>query len=269
MARIFIEKSEETLLALKKINWAMLSGFGLLLLSSNLFPWAALPKFFNFLQFPWRFYALASLFLAVSIGLMYEVMSRKQYRRIGLFLLLLFMCAFAVNVTNNSAKYTKVDDSYFQNAVNTYPIDGYEYLPKPLKADKIRSLTIGGRKVVADDGSFLSYTQSGLTLTVDYTMWFEYIDIPLLYYKGYSAWFVNVHGGKTPLEMDKEQHTIRVYTTDASETGSIVVEYSGTTLQLVSNILTLAFVFGLCANGCVKRKGSKGTNLLLVGVLRV
>ena len=238
VARIFLENKEGTRAVFKLLDKSMLIGLCLLFLSSNLFAWNALPKFFNYLQFPWRLYAPAALFLAISVGLMVALLANGQREKLILFVLLVFMCASAVDVIANSARYITIDGGHFQNAANTYPGNGYEYLPEPLDAESIRTLTMGERNVVTNSGNFLSYTDRGNSLSIRFSERFEYIDVPLLYYKGYSAMFIDADGTRIPLMIENYSHKVRVFAGSLLESGTIELAYTGTTAQAISVIVS-------------------------------
>ena len=102
LLRIFIEKNSESALQRKTINWCLGFGFLLLFMASDFFPWQYTPALVNNIQFPWRFYALASLFFALAIGVMMDVLFGKEYRTLGLILLVIFMCGSAITVITNS-----------------------------------------------------------------------------------------------------------------------------------------------------------------------
>ena len=265
LMRLILFKTPETKAEIKKSDRFFWIGAALLFLASDLFPWKLMPSFFNMIQFPWRFYAMASLFLALAIGMMTQTLFYSKNKYVALVVILALMSFGAITTWTNTADYEDVPADYYETIEHTYPGNGYEYLPKELDQDTIYAVTNVQRNVVADNGSNVPFEQNGVRITFRYdpTSGVQYYDVPLLYYVGYGAMFADEQGVQTPLRVEEHGNMVRVYSDGVSHQGDIVVDYSGTTLQHVSDFVTLSFCLLLLALGAVTLMKKKRTIPLL------
>lgn len=265
LMRLILVKTPETKAEIKKSDRFFWIGAALLFLASDLFPWKLMPSFFNMIQFPWRFYAMASLFLALAIGMMTQTLFYSKNKYVALVVILALMSFGAITTWTNTADYEDVPADYYETIEHTYPGNGYEYLPKELDQDTIYAVTNVQRNVVADNGSNVPFEQNGVRITFRYdpTSGVQYYDVPLLYYMGYGAMFADEQGVQTPLRVEEHGNMVRVYSDGVSHQGDIVVDYSGTTLQHVSDFVTLSFCLLLLALGAVTLMKKKRTIPLL------
>ena len=265
LMRLILFKTPETKAEIKKSDRLFWIGAALLFLASDLFPWKLMPSFFNMIQFPWRFYAMASLFLALAIGMMTQTLFYSKNKYVALVVILALMSFGAITTWTNTADYEDVPADYYETIEHTYPGNGYEYLPKELDQDTIYAVTNVQRNVVADNGSNVPFEQNGVRITFRYdpTSGVQYYDVPLLYYVGYGAMFADEQGVQTPLRVEEHGNMVRVYSDGVSHQGDIVVDYSGTTLQHVSDFVTLSFCLLLLALGAVTLMKKKRTIPLL------
>ena len=265
LMRLILFKTPETKAEIKKSDRFFWIGAALLFLASDLFPWKLMPSFFNMIQFPWRFYAMASLFLALAIGMMTQTLFYSKNKYVALVVILALMSFGAITTWTNTADYEDVPADYYETIEHTYPGNGYEYLPKELDQDTIYAVTNVQRNVVADNGSNVPFEQNGVRITFRYdpTSGVQYYDVPLLYYVGYGAMFADEQGVQTPLRVEEHGNMVRVYSDGVSQQGNIVVDYSGTTLQHVSDFVTLSFCLLLLALGAVTLMKKKRTIPLL------
>ena len=265
LMRLILFKTPETKAEIKKSDRFFWIGAALLFLASDLFPWKLMPSFFNMIQFPWRFYAMASLFLALAIGMMTQTLFYSKNKYVALVVILALMSFGAITTWTNTADYEDVPADYYETIEHTYPGNGYEYLPKELDQDTIYAVTNVQRNVVADNGSNVPFEQNGVRITFRYdpTSGVQYFDVPLLYYMGYGAMFAEEQGVQTPLRVEEHGNMVRVYSDGVSQQGDIVVDYSGTTLQHVSDFVTLSFCLLLLALGAVTLMKKKRTIPLL------
>jgi hypothetical protein len=235
--RILVRKTPETKDQIKIINWSLLIGFSILFVSSELFPWKYMPSIFGSIQFAWRFYSFASMFLAIAIGGIIQILSGTKYPKLGLFLLLIFMGSSAINVIMHSVEYsTDITTEYMTN--NQYQIGNGEWLPIEVDRDEIRTKKPA---LISDDGSSLNFSKNGIATTFTSKQVCKYYDVPLIYYKGYAAVFKDSSGNSEKLMISNEgpSKTVRVYCHGFMGNGTITVDYSGTPIQKTSLILSL------------------------------
>lgn len=237
--RIFIKRDYQTIHQRKKIDLYLIAGFVCLFLVSKAFPWKYAPGFLNFILFPWRFYILASLFLSFAIGMIVDCLVPLPWKNLGLAILVLFMFGFAIEI--NTAALS--DPVTFNAQDASFSIGYQEWLPSRVNKyliPKSESL------VRADDGAYLSYTKNSLRIQVVYSPGHQFIDVPLIYYKGYSAVFEDRQGKKIELELDGDgfNGTVRVHSGGINSPGVITVDYTGTVAQKIAFLVSLFSLAG-------------------------
>lgn len=224
---------------MRAIDWCLIIGFVLIFCSSKLFPWELFQPMLGNIQIPWRLYALASLFLSFAMG--YITDNLKYHIKIGF--VLIFVAASAVVNLQNTADFTRFPPEYYSEASNTYPPDGREYFPYLMSYKEyaqIESLT-SSTEVLTDTGASLSYNKTGIMLTIDYKK-SEYINIPLVYYKGYTAVYDGPNGAET-LVIDGPRFRVN---TSGLQDGTVIVDYEGTNLQKASLGISAVFIISFC-----------------------
>ncbi len=243
------------------IDLCLITGFALLFAASDLFPWRWMPVALQSIQFPWRLYAYASLFLSAAVGLMFYTVIPKRFQTMALVLLIALAGSFAVYINvNTTVERREIPNGYYLTVGNTYPNNGFEYFPSGISPDEFMqaSRTPG---VIADGLQYLSYTQDGLRIEAQYGVPSGYIDFPLLYYKGYTAVLEEDGGGTRPLEiLGGDSGTVRVFTNNISAHGTMIVDYTGTLVQKLAYKANLAFLALLALYVLVKKTRQKRKN---------
>lgn len=246
------EAAEKTGLARKGI-FCLVSGAALLFCATQYFPWAVVEPVLNNIQFPWRFYALASVFLALGIGAAVYAAGRKK--RIFLYGGVLLVCAVAVGGAGLYLRRNPVDyvdlpyDGGYSNPDGTFEIIQREWLPAQVDFDSLR----GERQVRTEEGEsvpFQTDARGFITFEADgeHTSYL----VPFIWYKGYTAVLMTANGEKE-LEATADEATglVRV-SLGAGEAGTVRCGYGGTALQRISDIAEgitiLALAGGLLVN---------------------
>ncbi|MCX6054352.1 MAG: hypothetical protein NTZ74_05435 [Chloroflexi bacterium] len=241
--RIFINNSPEIKTQRRIIDWGLLCGFSILFVASEAFPWKYVPSIFGSIQFAWRLYAFASMFLSIAIGLMIDILCRRKFRIIGLAMLVLYMCGSAVIVISNSiTSTTYITTKYLENTA--FSIGNGEWLPVGVDSTEIlRKEPV----VLTDNGTSLSFSKTGIRTTIKSVPHCKYFDVPLIYYKGYTAVIKNGPEISSRLRISNEgqNKTIRVYCSEITESGTVIVDYTGTIIQKLSmgvSLLSLVMI---------------------------
>lgn len=251
LLRFFIPKDTKPT-ALKKMDWFLMIGLFLSFASTKLFPWGIVQKLLpvvSGIQFPWRLYSFAVLFLSLAIGMICEAKYREKQRRIGLELVTILMGFTAIFVLIASASFGMQLKNYYYNIVDTYPANGYEYIHSGLSKDLIYDYTSGTPEVANESGEKLPFIKNGIKVIVDYNQSSDYIDLPLLYYKGYAAIYTNQDGTTQNLSVSytPDRYTVRVNCSKIQGSGIITVDYPGTFIQhfslAVSTISLISILF--------------------------
>ena len=230
---------------IKFCDQLMIIGIISLLCATNIFPWQEL-RFMDFIQFPWRFYGIASLsFTIVSAIITYYYFKNKNIKEIKLFIIPILVIATIPTI---------IIVNYYQSKM-LYNFDGFEigngeYLP--VGTDTVKLAERGNVVTSNNDQLEFEMTRNGNNVFVNYsnnTNDNTYIEVPLLNYYGYTA-------------VDQNNNTLKIINGDnniirinlKNEKGSIKVYYKGTFIQKISLILSIISSIGFFFYLIYKRK---------------
>ncbi len=244
--RFFMSKKDYPILAF--VDLMIIAAMIFALGATNVMPWERVARFFVFLQFPWRLFIMTSAFLAMADGIILRLFLdriEEEKRRFAFDVVLVIVTAImmqsAINHQNeNSMGYYDYSDDYYSYKPFTANVIAGEWLPSTVKEPG--SLVLMSDKMTYDDGSNAQFTRYRAKIISDITGSHEYVDVPFIYYKGYSAVITDDAGNKTSLEVtgDGENGMCRVALMQMN--GELTVNYSGTILQKVSLIVSHLFI---------------------------
>lgn len=266
--RLFIRDKSKTL---RKIDLLTLLGLIYLFLSLNIIPWDRYPlKLINFIQFPWRLFEFSTLFFSISGGSYLCVLINKHARLKFLYPLLIILIGCLIITT--SARYKVV--RYYYTAMTSNPImtlDNYfwffvslEYFPA-----KLNSVDI-----IKEKGDKIDYKNSSTSISdiekgngyINFnikTLQKEEIELPLIYYKGYSAQLYNERM-KMPINLKVRQSDrglVEIELPSNPRLGNVTVKFSGTFIQKYSIYFTLiSFIILIIYIYTYNRKQKKRIN---------
>lgn len=253
---ITVPKTDENKEVYRKAKWFLALGFVTLFVCTKWFPWKLVQPVLNNLQFPWRFYAIASLFFSIALGIFILLKTKKR------FLTETFLAVFVIMVIgatgfyrSHPLEYLELEQDYFKQTYTTFNVVQGEWLPKAVPEETKWYLD---RQVVTDAGTVLPHTEEkGMALSFVRTGEEKTCEVPFLWYKGYEAVLHTEAGKVIPLSIyqkksvegqTEERGGIIVVDFDGNtEAGTVVVSYVGTMLQQVtlwvSLITILIFVW--------------------------
>ena len=244
--RFFMSKKDYPILAF--VDLMIIAALIFALGATNVMPWERVAKLFGFLQFPWRLFIMTSVFLAMADGIILRLFLDRideDRRRFAFDVVLVIVTAImmqsAINHQNeNSMGYYDYSDDYYSYKPFTANVIAGEWLPSTVKEPG--SLVLESDKMTYDDGSSGQFSRYRAKIISDITGSHEYVDVPFIYYKGYSAVITDDAGNRTSLEVtgDGENGMCRVELMQMS--GELTVSYTGTILQKVSLIVSHLFI---------------------------
>lgn len=233
-----IDKEEK-----KIIDLFLIIGFGCLICITGFFPWKELADYVGFMQFAWRLYLFATVFLSISAGMIIKNISFKtSKRKIIVIIIFLQIISTCINIYYSFYavhNYWGVAGMEYISGYDDYYVGTGEYLPNKTDLDKLRER---GEVVTSNNDSIhLDYEKNKNRITIEYSNNNQkdtYIEVPLLYYKGYT-----VKSNKKEYPVKKgTNNIIRVYLTSNSD--KIMIYYKGTTIQKISSIVSFfALIF--------------------------
>lgn len=245
-------------------KWAfffLIGGCGMFLLTTSLFPWAKLnDTILNMIQFPYRFYPYALLFVIIGITMiLVKNFSPGVKGRTTVLLIIIsssVLCGIVQNVTIKSSEESKqIDAAYLEG--NTGYVGAGEWLPQGVDADVAgltATVTIKADGEITDqelrhEGRYYYFTTEK---DAD-----SYI-LPLMYYKGYEARICCEDGSSVLLMLDQSENAlVRVSNMEEKE-GEIRIVYAGTIVQKISCFISLGAVLFILLYMVRKHKKADG-----------
>lgn len=211
-----------------------------------LFPWDLVLKILSplaMIQFSWRLFLMITVFLSILGGIYATntMTSLKQKIRFFLTCFILTLIPFGINMGQRYVSYfyhTYVTQLMESVDISTYSVGLGEYLPADVDPDWIVKR---GEVVTSNDNEVqVSFERSGLTLKVKYEQANNtaYLDLPLIYYKGYGT----IDDSLTVVKSD--EGLVRVLL-NGTEAGEFTISYVGTKVARVTLVISLLTVVGL------------------------
>lgn len=245
----------------KKIGlWAMLLGALACWMSTNTFPWGwlgALPvvgKFLLAVQFPWRYFSLATLLLVLVSVCAVSALRRGQYAR-PVAVLLLSASLLGVGIFYHSYLPT-VDTTYLGDSAQMIYADHkvsnmawyYDSLYLPDGAVETRDGFDCGTAVTTVEIASVTQEKGVTVLSCSEVQGKQgYAELPLLYYPGYTILNTDGQVFRTPNGM------VGV-TVPAGYSGEIQVAFREPKRWLAADLVSLATLLALAAGFAVRKR---------------
>ena len=232
-----------------------IAGLVSVLLSTELIPWHVLPKFFNFIQFPWRFFAPASILLitAGSVYTYYIALYTKASKiAMGVITATAMLVAFVHVQLSNLAL---MQPNLYANMYSTFNISQGEWLPLAANDAGVSALRGRGENVLLDNSLIPCERKNGtLTFVLSENETADHAELPYIWYKGYEA--EDENGNRLDISMS-DIGLVQVDLRNA--VGKITVEHKPTTIRIVSYFISLAAIVALIITTIfLRRKRRRG-----------
>lgn len=266
--RIFVTRKKDDNI-LKYADMLISTGLIFAVASTNLLPWERIGRHFSSIQFPWRLFIISSVFLSFAGGIVVEEVakSRKLTRFIAFkdggenrfienFALITVICIMSftafTSFKNNDQGYYDYSNDYYSYKPFTANVIGGEWLPKAVEDTDIVLNTCDIAKT--DKGEIIPIERNKNSLSLDIKNDkgghvienddIEYIDVPFIYYKGYTAQDEN--GNELSVDGTGENGYLRVYMGNGDvKINHINVRYTGTLIQKISTAISIAAFLSL------------------------
>ena len=240
------------------------SGIVFAVMATDIMPWKTLGQYFSAVQFPWRLYVLSSVLLSLGAAVVVYRLASSVYfgasekpmdydneahiisddsyvNKYGVLLALVL----AVMTVTTLYSYSKQDRTYFDYSNDyfdykpfTAEVIGGEWLPDTV--DNVDDLVETSDNAYGSNGEVFEIERNKNTVTVNMEKSCQYVDVPFVYYKGYAA--RTPEGDSFYVDGKGINGLTRVYTGDYI--GTFSVEYEGTIIQKLSDILSFQVALG-------------------------
>lgn len=238
----------------------------LIFMATTLFPWQLLQqngiinKFCGTVRMPWRFLSLASPIFTIVAAAVASAYDIKDNTRKIITAICCFVCSLAFVMWGTA--YTENNDAVIKKhqAVPTAYSTGYDDEYFVMNTDKSRLEP--NRYETSGDISVSDHTKRGTSLDITFTgaaSDSSWIEVPLLYYPGYSA--INDKGEKLHTDFGTN-NVLRIDLTDG--TTAVKLRYRGFAGFKIADLLTVITLaaWGVIAYGRKKDKKWKLLQLL-------
>ncbi|MCR5223191.1 MAG: YfhO family protein [Lachnospiraceae bacterium] len=234
--RILIRKNAQNRELVDYADWLLFGGCVFSFLATDLLPWKRLNAVLSFVQFPWRFFVLATAMLAVADAILIAQFVKASLeplmqggKKLVMVLVLMFSIAGGLGFLSSAGiTYYDYSDDYYSHKPFTANVIAGEWLPKTV--ENRETLIEDSEHLYTDNGEELPFVRGKGSVEATIDKFYNYADVPLIYYRGYRAYVggdrVNVSAGRNGL--------CRVELN--GRTGTMTVKYAGTFLQHFSSI---------------------------------
>lgn len=231
-----------------------ITGFLLVLMATKLFPWNLLQGILGNLQFPWRLFLAATILLSFSSAITLNSLFQSE-TKINVSLITLIICFFV----SYPIIAPKIEGKENVKTVTSDSLGYGEYLPYKTDKNKL----IKNKKLYTENDlvELGNYNKNGNEIIFTFKNGGgEYIEVPLLYYKGYSA-EIELNGEKKEVPICKgSNNTIKLNIAEYSE-GKIRVWYKGTFIQWITFFIQIIVILLLVIGYLYKSKIRDKENL--------
>lgn len=210
----------------KKIS--LILGFVLLYMTTCLFPWKILGKYFSIIQFPWRLYILVTLLWLFCSAISMTKFVKTTKDKIHTMLVLSIFICFSYSVSFvYSVRYGSI------NNYPNYSVGNAEYVPVDVDYELFEER---GSVITSNNEVDVTFVKNGSNIEINYKNNNDndtYLELPLLYYKGYVA-----KENSNNLLVEKGTNgVVRLYLNNSS--GNIHVYYGITNIRKIAIIITI------------------------------
>ncbi len=219
---------------------AMCFGILLALLPSDLAPWMLLTHVLDFMQFPWRFYAIASTLIAVG-GAIYitYLIQYTNAKKVGMVVLagVTILCASVHFSIINPIHAEVYPDDYYSQTDATFSVGMGEWMPHAAQGSGVDTVREFRDTVAFDDGTRIACMRENgtLTFTIQDLYSPSYVTLPYVWYPGYHA---SDETGQALQTSMSDHGLVEVNTRNIH--GQVTVTYRPTGLRVVSYCISAA-----------------------------
>lgn len=215
-----------------------------LLAVTKIFPWRLIIKIIKQLsaiQFAWRLYLFATLFLSISGGIVILRYCKNIKSRIKISKIVLVLSILACSI-NMFAQYLFYGITNIKGlhdvSIDPYRVGLGEYLPEGTDKNEFYER---GDVITSNNNIEVQFERKGTNLDIEFNNNYydnTYIELPLIYYLGYEATYYN-EGQKNMLPISKGNNNIIRVNLQGYNKGKIIVNYEGTKIQKITQYISI------------------------------
>lgn len=226
-------------------------------ISTTLVPWDKLSEVFDFMQFPWRFFAPASILLVVA-GAIYFFYAADHMKAPKTAMVAITAAAVLIAGVHADISGLWHSDGYasdhYSNAAETYHIGQGEWLPRATQGKGLNTLRSMGDNVLLDGVTKLPCDRRGGTLIFELNGSENavYAVLPYVWYKGYEA---KDSSGKALDVAMSDNGLVKVDLRGAA--GTVTVRHKPTPLRIIAYCISAVSIAALITAAVMIRRRRK------------
>jgi len=256
--RLFLIKLNDYKKEIKCIDKLIIISIVIIYLVTKYFPWEIFDYMFSFIQFPWRLLVIAELCISLAVAMELKILfkSKRSINMVISLLMPIMLSIFCV-VFNNKYLFHNFKIDY--NSLTT-TLSTFEWNPRGVVVDDYLD-----RNIYNSNGESISYEREEYTTKVTFCAdsQSEYYVVPIIYYKGYSA-YIKQNDERIKLNVESDTNAMIKIHTKGLE-GEVYLFYKGTILQnitfILSNINVMLISCYVIYHTYIKKKINKKSNL--------
>lgn len=233
----------------KLISTFLAFGIASIIMTLKIFPFEYLPRILKMLQFPWRMMEFASFFLSIVSGVTISMfINRNNNKKLPLIIISIVYATILIASNIQKVEIPFNEEKYLEpinlNRVTSkiHPeCASFEYLPqkafKNMKYIKTRNqdaIILNGTATITNQNK----TGTIMNFTIENTAQDTKIELPYIYYLGYSAKLMQQDGNIVNLEIKESENGFCMLELPNIEKGKVEINYNGTTLMKISYVLS-------------------------------
>lgn len=222
-------------------------GFASIIMTLKIFPFEYMPNSLKMIQFVWRMLEFASFFFSIIAGIGFATfMNKKPSKEIYIVTFLIAYMCISLIFANKTVEIPFNEETY----LTPVPVNSstgrvhagcatFEYLPQKafknmqyIKQRENNVIVLQGNAIISE----MEKNNTNLTFKIEQVEENAKLELPYIFYLGYSAKLEKEDGEKVNLKIEESDNGFCMV--NIKENGTINVSYTGTTLMKISYILS-------------------------------
>lgn len=238
----------------KEITIYAIFGFVSIIMTLTIFPYEYLPNSLKMIQFAWRMMEFASFFFSIIAGIGFAIfMNKKRSKEIYVVIFLIVYMCISLIFANKTVKIPFNEETY----LTPVPVNSstgrvhagcatFEYLPEKafknmqyIKQRKDNVIVLQGNAIISE----MKKENTNLTFKIEQVEENTKLELPYIFYLGYSAKLEKEDGGNVNLKIEESDNGFCMV--NVNESGTINICYIGTTLMKMAYIFSIIGIVGI------------------------
>lgn len=243
-----------------------------LYMCTKFFPWSLMPQILTNIQYAWRLEGLGIFFLipvmVMNVYYLLQCMKNEKIRNVIYILIIIVLGIFTVlelkvYQTNCEGKDIEYEEKIKSNPVISHFNVNRDYLPLKAGIEQSGYMLEREDKVYILQGKAIIENEEKYALTMSFdikqTDEGTVLELPYLYYPGYTVELLTEENKKELGTTESDKGFLQVVIPNNVEKGTITINYTGTTLEKVSYIISaVSFILFIAYIISFKKKQTFG-----------